>query len=949
MLARLKLVRTMSSRWALIFLILAGFLFFLHDLEAKSLWSDEALTLHRARQPIGLILQNKNLIPPSTDYHSVPSSGDSSAVFKELPFSYYLPLVTTGSANGDNVVATPDLHPPLYFLFLHPWIRWAGESEFALRFPSAVGAILAVPLAYVLGRRLRSTKLGLWAALFIASSPFHLWYAQEARMYTWVVALSLASVYSLLLLLEPKPRHSDYLLFGITTLALIYTHFSGALLLTFELIVYAAYQWRRRMKLVLALLLVLGVVVASILPAAWQAMGRQPAFGFSYRPIQTMVMEAWSAFSLGLHNPPILPLWQIAPFVVLALLGVVDISLESGRWKRWIPVVYLILPIVSLYGLSVFRPSYMNPRHLAIVSPAWALLMARGLLLLRRRAWPIAMVFLILVLALRVDVMNAIFNDHEMRKDDIRGLVQYIESHAETGDGIVLHHPVIPLTFNYYYDGPYPQTVIPRYGNLDDTDRALTRFQEWSQRYDRLWFVYGPPPPYFPHDFLPDWADANLFKVAQREFEAWWTYVAVAAYDDAPPLEPALPAEATATQATWDEVSLEGFAGEDLTVGKRARLNLFWQAEKNSLEQPLALTIRLVDPAGVVWLEKTRELLPFYPVADWPVDKLVRTEVSFSLPQDLPPITYDLELGPIGLGEPQVIGQIELQRSESAPPASNPRFQFGDDVALLDADLASGRFRAGHPLHGTLTWQAMAAMEEDYRLHVRLVDLWGRVAARNDLPLTTDSLPTSAWQVDDRLAGHLRLPLPADLKGGLYRVRIGLKDADGAVALVERWSGRRDWATIKWVRIDALPMKTSLPAGIEHPLEGVRLAEDIYLRGYDLEREGHTLSLTLYWQAEESLEEDYHVFVHVGEPGAAPVAQADGVPVDWLRPTSTWRAGEVLVDSYEVSLADLPPGRYSLLVGLYDPQTGQRPTTIVDGEPVAGGYVTLQEVEVAGQ
>ena len=57
----------------------------------------------------------------------------------------------------------------------------------------------------------------------------------------------------------------------------------------------------------------------------------------------------------------------------------------------------------------------------------------------------------------------------------------------------------------------------------------------------------------------------------------------------------------------------------------------------------------------------------------------------------------------------------------------------------------------------------------------------------------------------------------------------------------------------------------------------------------------------------------------------AKLLQRDGQPVVWLRPTSTWRVGEIITDRYGLLLpATIPAGRYTLAVGLYDPVTGQR-------------------------
>ena len=88
---------------------------------------------------------------------------------------------------------------------------------------------------------------------------------------------------------------------------------------------------------------------------------------------------------------------------------------------------------------------------------------------------------------------------------------------------------------------------------------------------------------------------------------------------------------------------------------------------------------------------------------------------------------------------------------------------------------------------------------------------------------------------------------------------------------------------------------------------------------------GGELLLTLFWRSLQPVDDDYHVFVHLLNQSNEKIAQRDGQPVQWMRPTSTWQAGEQIVDHYGMRLPDdLPPGRYRVDVGLYDPVSGQR-------------------------
>jgi len=94
---------------------------------------------------------------------------------------------------------------------------------------------------------------------------------------------------------------------------------------------------------------------------------------------------------------------------------------------------------------------------------------------------------------------------------------------------------------------------------------------------------------------------------------------------------------------------------------------------------------------------------------------------------------------------------------------------------------------------------------------------------------------------------------------------------------------------------------------------------------------GQAITVTLLWQARQSVGDDYTVFVHLLDRAGKRWAQHDAQPLGNLYPTSRWAAGEMVRDSHPLSFpADLPPGRYFLQVGLYLPASGER-------LPVSGG------------
>lgn len=85
-------------------------------------------------------------------------------------------------------------HPPLYFLIARVWAQWFGSSIAAMRSLSVAIALLTIPLIYWLCLELFASPLVGWlASALFAISPIHIRFAQEARPYSWWLAVVLLS------------------------------------------------------------------------------------------------------------------------------------------------------------------------------------------------------------------------------------------------------------------------------------------------------------------------------------------------------------------------------------------------------------------------------------------------------------------------------------------------------------------------------------------------------------------------------------------------------------------------------------------------------------------------------------------------------------------------------------------------------------------------------------
>jgi hypothetical protein len=102
-----------------------------------------------------------------------------------------------------------------------------------------------------------------------------------------------------------------------------------------------------------------------------------------------------------------------------------------------------------------------------------------------------------------------------------------------------------------------------------------------------------------------------------------------------------------------------------------------------------------------------------------------------------------------------------------------------------------------------------------------------------------------------------------------------------------------------------------------------------------------TLALTLFWQAEGASDVPYAVSVQLLDENGVLRAQHDQKPGGGAFATTGWVQGEVLTDAYRLELpADLAPGRYRLIVRMYDPATfAVLPATGVAGNP---GHAALR-------
>ncbi|MDX1522355.1 MAG: hypothetical protein R3264_12070, partial [Anaerolineae bacterium] len=105
----------------------------------------------------------------------------------------------------------------------------------------------------------------------------------------------------------------------------------------------------------------------------------------------------------------------------------------------------------------------------------------------------------------------------------------------------------------------------------------------------------------------------------------------------------------------------------------------------------------------------------------------------------------------------------------------------------------------------------------------------------------------------------------------------------------------------------------------------IGLSDQLRLAGYEIQVEpSGEPTVTLYWHALASLTEDYTISVRARSAGGDLLAQKDSWPVDGLLPTSLWRQGDYVADTYTLTLAEATPDQLvHFEVVVYQLDTGQ--------------------------
>jgi hypothetical protein len=363
--------------------------------------------------------------------------------------------------------------------------------------------------------------------------------------------------------------------------------------------------------------------------------------------------------------------------------------------------------------------------------------------------------------------------------------------------------------------------------------------------------------------------------------------------------------------------------------------------------------IRLVDEHGNIWGSVDRIILAgLWRTNRWHPNYFLRDEYKLPIDPATPPGTYQLEIGLYdfetgqSLGVVKEVGQITLAPSTRLVTAGQLKLSqlvsqpIDDSLKLVGHTYINNELPPGGEVFGKIFWQANQSIEREYALEFSFLGPERKkyIIAEQQL---SEAYPPTTWRRNEIAAEAYRFRIPAAAPAGEYPLMVTVVDPQTGESIGQP-------VTLATIKVEMLERNFDLPENVT-PISAV-LNDEIELVGYRLDewtaKRRETFGLTLYWRSLKFPSANYTVFVHAVGPDQVIRGQWDSPPVQGQVPTGGWLPGEVIEDHYEVLMGrDVPPWKYDIFVGMYDPVTGKRALVQSAKAPVSEDRVWLTRVQ----
>lgn len=338
-----------------------------------------------------------------------------------LPLGRLLDALVRGEGTVDYLRDAPPSYNAPYYAVTHLWLALTpfGPDEVGLRMLSLVAAVAAVAVLTRAVGRLADRRTGLIAGLVLATNPFVVAYAGEARGYALaLLAVALAAL-GLARWLDGEPR--ALLLYGLAAGAAGLAHWFA--LLVPAAFAVAALILRRRQAVPLLVttavaalpaLAIVGIALANGVGGSGAEWIRDVGWA-----VPRLLLRSWTAGHL------LLLVTMAAAVVAGAVRG------PGGDAARIVALCWVGIPVAAVTFAEVIRPVYVD-RYLLPSVVGLAVLAALGVARCPGRWLPFAVAGL-----LAASVTATVSNLGQGPREDVRGAVATVAAGHRAGEPVV--------------------------------------------------------------------------------------------------------------------------------------------------------------------------------------------------------------------------------------------------------------------------------------------------------------------------------------------------------------------------------------------------------------------------------------------------------------------------------------------------------------------------------
>ena len=408
----------------------------------------------------------------------------SSSYFTDEAFSVVHSL--PGFHDMFHVIARTETTPWTYFLFLHVWLNVTGsQAEWVTRVPSAIAGIALVGATYWMAQAFVTRRVALAAAALAAISPLIESYAQETRVYVFLMLAVVVSVGATVRAVQRTDGRNRLLAVGAITAFLgVWLHYT-AVSVVLPLAVWVGTRRTLTTRQRVGFVGVCVVAVGTVLPVLLEQYHYNPNGGAITGAINltNVVSVIGTPFATRVGTPVDLRTVLGALVVVVAVAALL-LRPDKRVRHRGLLVALGVFGLLALTGVDLTGKHILITRYTTITAPFLIVAIVAACASLPRPA-AVALAIPAVVISLW-----GVFHDH--RKAGFyapaRPVIGYIARREQPGDFMLT--PGIPLTDTpiFYY---VTRRTHPKLHFLGIEDRAQAAV---FRTHRRVWIVDRPYP-----------------------------------------------------------------------------------------------------------------------------------------------------------------------------------------------------------------------------------------------------------------------------------------------------------------------------------------------------------------------------------------------------------------------------------------------------------------------